>query len=65
MTAATATHRRVLPRGWGDLLLQLGIWFGFLAAYQVARGDGRPPPGSGLDAEACLRIPPGSHRCQP
>jgi membrane-associated phospholipid phosphatase len=38
MTAATAAERRVLPRGWGDLFLQLGIWFGFLAAYQVARG---------------------------
>ena len=38
MTAATATERRVLPRGWGDLFLQLGIWFGFLAAYQVVRG---------------------------
>ena len=29
---------RLLPRGWADLLLQLGIWFGFLLAYQVARG---------------------------
>ncbi len=29
---------RSLPRGWGDFLLQLGIWFGFLFAYQVARG---------------------------
>ena len=29
---------RALPRGFGDLLLQLGIWFGFLFAYQVARG---------------------------
>jgi membrane-associated phospholipid phosphatase len=27
-----------LPRGPGDLALQLGIWFGFLLAYQVARG---------------------------
>ena len=30
--------RRVLPRGWGDFLLQIGIWLGFLLAYQVARG---------------------------
>jgi membrane-associated phospholipid phosphatase len=30
--------RKFLPRGWGDLVLQIGIWFGFLAAYQVARG---------------------------
>ena len=41
MNAAT-THApargRVLPRGWGDFLLQIAIWFGFLAAYQVARG---------------------------
>jgi membrane-associated phospholipid phosphatase len=31
-------ERKILPRGWGDLILQLAIWFGFLAAYQVARG---------------------------
>jgi membrane-associated phospholipid phosphatase len=30
--------RRVLPRGWTDLGRQLAIWFGFLAAYQGARG---------------------------
>lgn len=30
--------RKILPRGWGDLVLQIAIWFGFLAAYQVARG---------------------------
>jgi membrane-associated phospholipid phosphatase len=29
---------RVLPRGRRDFALQLGIWFGFLFAYQVARG---------------------------
>jgi membrane-associated phospholipid phosphatase len=33
-----AAGRRVLPRGWGDFARQLAIWFGFLAAYQVARG---------------------------
>ncbi len=40
---ATAGHR-YLPRGWSDLLRQLVIWFGFLLAYQVARGvaDGDP-----------------------
>jgi PAP2 superfamily len=27
-----------LPNGWGDLFLQLGIWFGFIGAYQIARG---------------------------
>lgn len=29
---------RVLPNGWRDLARQLVIWFGFLFAYQVARG---------------------------
>jgi membrane-associated phospholipid phosphatase len=29
---------RALPRGWRDFALQLGIWFGFLGAYQLARG---------------------------
>jgi membrane-associated phospholipid phosphatase len=38
MTAVNAIGRRYLPRGWGDFGLQLVIWFGFLAAYQVARG---------------------------
>ena len=35
----------MLPRGWGDFGRQLAIWFGFLAAYQVARGvaDRNPP----------------------
>jgi PAP2 superfamily len=37
MTVATAP-RRVLPRGWLDLLWQLTLWFAFLLAYQVARG---------------------------
>ena len=38
MTAVHAVGRRVLPRGWGDFLLQLSIWVGFALAYQVARG---------------------------
>jgi hypothetical protein len=37
-TAVAAVGRRYLPRGWSHLGLQLGIWFGFLAVYQVARG---------------------------
>jgi hypothetical protein len=37
VTAAAASGR-VLPRGWLDLFRQLVIWFGFLLAYQVARG---------------------------
>lgn len=36
--------RRLLPRGWRDLALQLGIWFGFLLLYQLVRGlAGRDP----------------------
>src|SRR5919106_1754271 len=38
VTTAPDETRRFLPRGWGDLVLQLCIWFGFLGAYQVARG---------------------------
>src|SRR2546427_9736204 len=38
MTAAIAAGRRFLPRGYADFAYQLLIWFGFLAAYQVARG---------------------------
>jgi len=33
-----AVGRRHLPRGWSDLGLQLAIWFGFAALYQLARG---------------------------
>ncbi|MFL5931261.1 MAG: phosphatase PAP2 family protein [Gaiellaceae bacterium] len=36
--AAVAERHQVLPRGWRDLLLQLGIWFGFILAYQIPRG---------------------------
>jgi membrane-associated phospholipid phosphatase len=38
MTDAIAAGRRFLPRGYADFARQLLIWFGFLAAYQVARG---------------------------
>ena len=38
MTTIVAAGRRVLPRGWTDLARQVAIWFGFLLAYQVARG---------------------------
>ena len=38
MTYVAAFGRRHLPRGWGDLALQLVIWFGFGFAYQLARG---------------------------
>jgi membrane-associated phospholipid phosphatase len=35
---AAAERHQFLPRGWRDLLLQLGIWFGFILAYQIPRG---------------------------
>jgi membrane-associated phospholipid phosphatase len=38
VTAAVAAGRRVLPRGYADFALQIVIWFGFLGAYQLARG---------------------------
>jgi membrane-associated phospholipid phosphatase len=49
MSAATVAERRFLPRGWGDLFLQLAIWFGFLAAYQVVRGMADRNPGEAFD----------------
>jgi len=36
--AVAAVGKRYLPRGWTHFGLQLVIWFGFLGAYQVARG---------------------------
>jgi membrane-associated phospholipid phosphatase len=33
-----AAGRRHLPRGYADFLRQVVIWFGFVLAYQVARG---------------------------
>jgi len=42
--AALAAGRRFLPRGYADLARQAAIWFGFVFAYQVARGfAGRNP----------------------
>ncbi len=38
LSAQVTRAGRALPRGWGDFLLQLGIWLGFLLAYQLARG---------------------------
>jgi membrane-associated phospholipid phosphatase len=37
-TAIAHIGRRYLPRGWSDLFRQLLIWFGFIFAYQIARG---------------------------
>jgi membrane-associated phospholipid phosphatase len=38
MGSHAAERHQVLPRGWRDLFLQLGIWFGFILAYQIPRG---------------------------
>ena len=38
MTTLVAVGRRYLPRGWADFGRQLAIWFGFVFAYQLARG---------------------------
>lgn len=38
MSTVVAVGRRYLPRGWADFGLQLAIWFGFVFAYQLARG---------------------------
>jgi membrane-associated phospholipid phosphatase len=38
MSSLVAHTSRRLPRGWAHLALQLVIWMGFYAVYQVARG---------------------------
>lgn len=38
MKLVVSAGRRYLPRGWSDFGVQLAIWFGFVFAYQVARG---------------------------
>ena len=38
VTVTGYAEARRLPRGWGHLALQFAVWFGFYAAYQVARG---------------------------
>ena len=37
MAAVVAAGRRVLPKGWADFGLQLGIWFGFYLSYLGVR----------------------------
>jgi hypothetical protein len=48
VTAFAAIGSRYLPRGWTDLLRQLAIWFGFLFAYQIARGVADRDPAKAL-----------------
>jgi membrane-associated phospholipid phosphatase len=38
VSAVVAAGRRVLPRGWADLGLQIVIWIGFYLSYQAVRG---------------------------
>jgi hypothetical protein len=38
LRGVTARVGRHLPRGWGDLFFQLGLWLGFALVYQLARG---------------------------
>jgi membrane-associated phospholipid phosphatase len=49
LTAAAAAVSRQLPRGWLDLFRQILIWFGFLLAYQVARGVADRSPATAFD----------------
>ncbi|MFL5944426.1 MAG: phosphatase PAP2 family protein [Gaiellaceae bacterium] len=49
MTAALAAGRRFLPRGYADFGLQVLIWFGFLLAYQVARGVADRDPATAFE----------------
>ncbi|HZS30704.1 MAG TPA: phosphatase PAP2 family protein [Gaiellaceae bacterium] len=37
MERVVALGRRVLPRGWADFALQVGIWFGFYFSYLFVR----------------------------
>jgi membrane-associated phospholipid phosphatase len=48
-TAPAPNQNRVLPRGWGDFILQLSIWLGFFAAYQAARGIADRNPAAAFD----------------
>ena len=49
MTAVIAAGRRVLPKGYADLARQMLIWFGFLFAYQIARGMADRSPAQAFD----------------
>ena len=44
MERVVALGQRVLPRGWRDFGLQVGIWFGFYFSYLAVRHltDGNP-----------------------
>ena len=44
-----ARLRQILPQGWGDLWLQVGIWLAFIGAYQLARGVADRSPAQALE----------------
>jgi hypothetical protein len=44
VSTVVAAGRRHLPHGWRGLGQQLAIWFGFVFAYQLARGVADRPP---------------------
>ncbi|MDQ3859756.1 MAG: phosphatase PAP2 family protein [Actinomycetota bacterium] len=44
-----ARLRQILPQGWGDLWLQVGIWLAFVGAYQLARGVADRSPAQALE----------------
>jgi membrane-associated phospholipid phosphatase len=49
MTSVAAAERRLLPRGWLDLFRQVLIWFGFVLAYQIARGVADRSPSTAFE----------------
>jgi hypothetical protein len=49
MSSVVVAESRVLPRGWFDLVRQILIWFGFVLAYQVARGIADRSPSVAFD----------------
>jgi membrane-associated phospholipid phosphatase len=49
MSAAVAAGRRMLPHGYRDFARQLAIWFGWLIAYQVARGMADRSPAAAFE----------------
>ena len=63
MSASAATvERRFPPRGWADLGFQIMLWFGFLLAYQVARGVAdRDPRKAFENGRAVIEIERAAH----
>jgi membrane-associated phospholipid phosphatase len=49
LVTSVAAEGRLLPRGWLDLCRQILIWFGFVLAYQLARGIADRSPSVAFD----------------